>query len=178
MPSTWPGIEAATLGIEGQRYTNSPQPGRRVPLKLYHKLALLCTDAWPNKVHELRREGGWRDFINSVGRLKKQESATLLAIRPVVSSALSFLHDRGVVASQRKSDQRKMQRKILGVTLKDKLPYDSLQKLANTADAAGRAMMMKWKWGGACGKNGPTCETHASEEGTREDHDSDGRICL
>ncbi|KAJ4432708.1 hypothetical protein ANN_21345 [Periplaneta americana] len=24
MPSTWPGIEPATLGIEGQRYTNSP----------------------------------------------------------------------------------------------------------------------------------------------------------
>ncbi|KAJ4434375.1 hypothetical protein ANN_22935 [Periplaneta americana] len=24
MPSTWPGIEPATLGIKGQRYTNSP----------------------------------------------------------------------------------------------------------------------------------------------------------
>ncbi|KAJ4432737.1 hypothetical protein ANN_21375 [Periplaneta americana] len=24
MPSTWPGIEPATLGIEDQRYTNSP----------------------------------------------------------------------------------------------------------------------------------------------------------
>ncbi|KAJ4430820.1 hypothetical protein ANN_19411 [Periplaneta americana] len=24
MPSTWPGVEPATLGIEGQRYTNSP----------------------------------------------------------------------------------------------------------------------------------------------------------
>ncbi|KAJ4434604.1 hypothetical protein ANN_23166 [Periplaneta americana] len=43
--------------------------------------------------------------------------------------------------------QRKMQRKILGVTLKDKFPNDSLQKLAKTSDAAEYAMMTKWKWG-------------------------------
>ncbi|KAJ4426188.1 hypothetical protein ANN_26997 [Periplaneta americana] len=41
----------------------------------------------------------------------------------------------------------KMQRKILGDTLKVKLPSDSPQKLANTSDAAESAMTTKWKWG-------------------------------
>ncbi|KAJ4430080.1 hypothetical protein ANN_22289 [Periplaneta americana] len=50
--------------------------------------------------------------------------------------------------------QRKMQRKILGVTLKDKLPNDSLQKLANTSDAPERAMMSKWKCREARDENG------------------------
>ncbi|KAJ4445939.1 hypothetical protein ANN_12625 [Periplaneta americana] len=83
----------------------------------------------------------------------------------------SDLCPRKIIPSQPRSD---------GPTIKDKLPNDSLQKLVNTTDAAERAMMTKWKWGGGTwrewstqdGRRRPPCGTHTSGEGTREDHDS------
>ena len=44
--------------------------------------------------------------------------------------------------------QRKMQRKILGISIRDRTTNETLQKLANIPDAAERAMRTKWKWGG------------------------------
>ena len=44
--------------------------------------------------------------------------------------------------------QRKMQRKILGINLRDRMTNETLQKLTDTSDAIEWARTMKWKWGG------------------------------
>ncbi|KAJ4428492.1 hypothetical protein ANN_24529 [Periplaneta americana] len=43
--------------------------------------------------------------------------------------------------------QRKMQRKILGITLRDRMTNETLQRLTNTTDAEERATATKWTWG-------------------------------
>lgn len=44
--------------------------------------------------------------------------------------------------------QRKMQRKILGISLRDRIPNTTIQQLAQTTDVAQTATQSKWKWGG------------------------------
>lgn len=44
--------------------------------------------------------------------------------------------------------QRKMERKILGVTLQDRIRNDDLRKMTNIKDAATSATFTKWKWAG------------------------------
>lgn len=44
--------------------------------------------------------------------------------------------------------QRKMMRKIMGVSLKEKIPNATLYQLADTQDITHAAITSKWKWGG------------------------------
>lgn len=44
--------------------------------------------------------------------------------------------------------QRKMERKILGITLKDRISNTTLQAISSTTDPAQQAIRKKWKWGG------------------------------
>ena len=44
--------------------------------------------------------------------------------------------------------QRKMERKILGISLRDRIPNTRIRELAKTDDMAERAEILKWKWGG------------------------------
>ena len=44
--------------------------------------------------------------------------------------------------------QKKMERKILGISLRDRIPNARIRALPNTADAVQRATTLKWKWGG------------------------------
>ena len=43
---------------------------------------------------------------------------------------------------------KKMERKILGISLHDRIPNATIRALANSADAVQRATTLKWKWGG------------------------------
>ena len=44
--------------------------------------------------------------------------------------------------------QRKMEWKILGISLRDRIPNTRIRELAKADDMAGRAEILKWKWGG------------------------------
>ncbi|KAJ4447264.1 hypothetical protein ANN_09268 [Periplaneta americana] len=44
--------------------------------------------------------------------------------------------------------QRKMERKILGITMRDRISNESLSQMASTTNVTQRANKLKWKWGG------------------------------
>ena len=44
--------------------------------------------------------------------------------------------------------QRKMERKILGLSLKDRVPNTRIREITKLGDVAQRASRLKWKWGG------------------------------
>ena len=44
--------------------------------------------------------------------------------------------------------QRKMEQKILGISLRDRIPNTRIKALAKTDDMARRTEILKWKWGG------------------------------
>ena len=44
--------------------------------------------------------------------------------------------------------KRKMEQKISGISLCDRIPNARIRALTNTADAVQRATILKWKWGG------------------------------
>ncbi|KAJ4431622.1 hypothetical protein ANN_20221 [Periplaneta americana] len=44
--------------------------------------------------------------------------------------------------------QRKMERKIVGVSLKDKVSNTALQKITASENITEKALITKWKWGG------------------------------
>lgn len=58
--------------------------------------------------------------------------------------------------------QRKMQRKILGISLRDRISNDTLRSLSSDADALERAMKLKWKWGGHVARLQPERWAHAA----------------
>ena len=78
--------------------------------------------------------------------------------------------------------ERKMQRRILGLTLRDKTSNERLQKMANIPDAAERALMTKWKrkvmWRDRSSLDERTRAlrgTRTLEEEAREDQGSDSQ---
>ena len=44
--------------------------------------------------------------------------------------------------------QRKMERKLLGLSLKDRVPNTRIREITKLDDVAQRASRLKWKWGG------------------------------
>ena len=44
--------------------------------------------------------------------------------------------------------QRKMERRILGISLRDRIPNTRIRELAKIHDMAKREEILKWKWGG------------------------------
>lgn len=51
--------------------------------------------------------------------------------------------------------QRKMQRKILGISLQDRISNEELRNLSSDADVLERATKLKWKWGGHVARLNP-----------------------
>ncbi|PSN41167.1 hypothetical protein C0J52_16115 [Blattella germanica] len=55
-----------------------------------------------------------------------------------------------------------MQRKILGISLRDRISNDTLRSLSSDADALERAMKLKWKWGENVARLQPERWAHAA----------------
>ncbi|PSN57843.1 hypothetical protein C0J52_04382 [Blattella germanica] len=64
--------------------------------------------------------------------------------------------------------QRKIGRKILSVTLQDRIRNENLRKMTNIEDAATLATFTKWKWAGHAMRINTTYGRTKRQPGTQE----------
>lgn len=69
-------------------------------------------------------------------------------VLPVLTYGIETMTFTKRIMQKFKTTQRAMERKMMGISLKDKVPNKKIREVTRVADVAEKATRLKWRWAG------------------------------